>query len=332
MTKSPYVRRGADTELLTHRGASMDVQLVIGAGAIGTATAQLLADRGARVRLVTRSGGGPEHPAVERVAADASDADALSRLAEGVALIYSCAGPAYPRWVTDWPPLAAALLRAAQNSGALLVTTGSLYGYGAVDGPMTFFLTLRANTEKGQVRVRIWNEALEAHRAGRIRTAEVRSSDYLGAGAVTPMTLLVLSKVLAGKRASAPADLDAPHSWTYVGDVARTLLAVAADAGSWGRAWHVPTAPAVSIRAVAARAAELAGAAPARVSKMPTLALRLAGLFNPAAREMLEMQYQLQRPFVLDSSAATVAFGIQPTPTDEASKETIDGIRRPATH
>jgi hypothetical protein len=56
----------------------------------------------------------------------------LSRLAEGVAVIYSCAGPAYPRWVTDWPPLAAALLRAAETSGALLVTTGNLYGYGAV--------------------------------------------------------------------------------------------------------------------------------------------------------------------------------------------------------
>ena len=49
------------------------------------------------------------------------------------------------------------------------------------------------------MRVRIWNEALEAHRAGRIRTADVRSSDYLGAGAVTPMTLLVLPRVRAGQ-------------------------------------------------------------------------------------------------------------------------------------
>ncbi|MGH3480397.1 MAG: NAD-dependent epimerase/dehydratase family protein, partial [Nocardioidaceae bacterium] len=159
----------------------MDVQMVIGAGAIGSATAQLLADRGERVRLITRSGSGPEHPAIERVATNASDPDALSRLAEGVAVIYSCAGPAYPRWATDWPPLAAALLRAAETSGALLITTGNLYGYGAVDGPMTENLPLRPNTEKGRVRVQIWNEAVEAHRAGRIRTAEVRGSDYLGA-------------------------------------------------------------------------------------------------------------------------------------------------------
>jgi nucleoside-diphosphate-sugar epimerase len=305
----------------------MDVQLVIGAGAIGSATAQLLAERGERVRLVTRSGRGPEHPAIERVAADASDPNVLSRLAEGVAVIYSCAGPAYPRWATDWPPLAAALLRAAETSGALLITTGNLYGYGAVDGPMTENLPLRPNTEKGRVRVQIWREALEAHQADRIRTAEVRGSDYLGAGAVTPMTLLVLPKVLAGKRAAAPADLDAPHSWTYTGDVARTHLAVAADAGSWGRAWHVPTGPPKSFREVATRAAELAGAPAPRLSAMPYPMLWIGGLFNPMARAARETQYQFRKPFELDSSAATAAFGITPTSLDDALHETIADLR-----
>src|SRR6478752_2211327 len=149
MTNSPTLAQGRYRSI-DSRGASMGVQLVIGAGAIGTATARLLAARGERVRLVTRSGGGPEHPAIERIAVDATDADALSRLADGVAVIYSCAGPAYPRWVTDWPPLAAALLRAAETSGALLITTGNLYGYGAVDGPMGYFLQVPPTTEKGQ--------------------------------------------------------------------------------------------------------------------------------------------------------------------------------------
>ena len=47
-------------------------------------------------------------------------------------MIYSCAGPAYPRWVTDWPPLATALLTAAERSGAVLATASNLYGYGPV--------------------------------------------------------------------------------------------------------------------------------------------------------------------------------------------------------
>ncbi|SCL17326.1 Nucleoside-diphosphate-sugar epimerase [Micromonospora rhizosphaerae] len=308
----------------------MSLHVIIGAGPVGLATARLLAGKGERVRLLTRSGAGPEQDGIDRIVADANDSDALARHAEGAIALYCCAGPAYHRWSADWPPPGAALVRAAEASGAVLVTTGNLYGYGQVDGPMTEQLPLRPNSVKGEVRVKLWADALAAHEAGRIRTAEVRGSDYLGAGTVSSFNVMVLPKVLAGQRGSVPADLDAPHSWTYVGDVARTLVAVAADENAWGRPWHVPTAPPLSIRALATRAAELAKAPVAQVAKMPSFALRLAGFFNPAAREMLEVQYQLQRPFVLDSSAATAAFGIEPTSTDEALRETIEGLRAQA--
>lgn len=307
----------------------MSLHVVVGAGPVGLATAQLLAGRGEHVRLLTRGGRGPDQPGIDRIAADATDPVALARHAHGAVALYSCGGPAYHRWSTDWPPLGAALIRAAETSGAVLVTTGNLYAYGQVDAPMTERLPARPNTVKGQVRAALWADALAAHQAGRIRTAEVRGSDYLGAGAVSPFTVMVLPKVLAGRRASVPADLDAPHSWTHVADVARTLVAVAADANAWGRPWHVPTAPPQSIRALATRSAELAGAPPARVTTMSAYALRLAGLVNPAAREMTEMQYQLRRPFVLDSSAATAAFGIEPTATDDALRETIQASSAP---
>ncbi|MDX3230851.1 NAD-dependent epimerase/dehydratase family protein [Streptomyces sp. ME19-01-6] len=305
----------------------MSLHVIVGAGPVGSATARLLVARGERVRLLTRRGGGPELAGIDRIAADATDSDTLARHTEGAVALYSCAGPAYHRWSADWPPLGAALMRAAEATGAVLVTTGNLYGYGQVDVPMTEQLPLRPNSVKGEVRAKLWADALAAHEAGRIRTAEVRGSDYLGAGAGSPFSVMVLPKVLAGRSGSIPADLDAPHSWTYVGDVARTLVAVAADENAWGRPWHVPTAPPLSIRALATRAAELAEAPAARVATMPGFALRLAGLFNPAARELLEVQYQLRRPFILDSSAAMAAFGIDPTPTDEALRETIEGLR-----
>ncbi|TKK74519.1 NAD-dependent epimerase/dehydratase family protein [Kribbella jiaozuonensis] len=301
------------------RREGSDVHVVVGAGAVGSVVARLLVARGERVRVITRSGGGPD--GVERVAADAGQG--LTEYVEGATAIYSCAGPAYSKWTAQWPPLGRALIAAAEASGATLVTTGNLYGYGAVDRPMTEELPLLPNTVKGQVRARLWADALAAHEAGRIRTAEVRGSDYLGAGAVSPFSVTVLPKVIAGKRGMMPGDLDAPHSWTYVGDVARTLIAVAGDESAWGRAWHVPTPAPVSVRQLADRAAELAGAPKAKVAAMPPWILKLAGLVDPAAREMVEMQYQWQRPFALDSTAATVAFGIKPTATDDALREMI---------
>lgn len=301
----------------------MALHLIVGAGPVGSATARLLADRGERVRLVTRRGGGPAHPGVERIAADATDAGRLAELATGAAALYNCANPAYHRWTTDWPPLAGAMLAAAERSGAVLATVGNLYGYGPVDAPMTESTPLRPNSVKGQVRVRMWTDALAAHRAGRVRVTEVRGSDYLGAGAQSMLTMLVLPRVAAGKRALVPADLDAPHSWTYVGDVARTLVAVAGDERGWGRPWHVPSPPAVSIRELAARAAALAGAPAPRLARMPGPVFRLGGLFDPTAKEMREMAYQFDRPFLLDATATTATFGIDPTPLDDALAATL---------
>ncbi|MGW5749606.1 NAD-dependent epimerase/dehydratase family protein [Nocardia rhamnosiphila] len=307
----------------------MPLHVVVGAGPVGSSVARLLAGRGEQVRLITRSGSGPDQDGIQRIAADATDAPALAGHARDAVALYSCAGPAYHRWVREWPPLGAALIRAAELTGAVLVSTGNLYGYGPVDGPMTEQLPLRPTSVKGRVRAEVWTAAVAAHEAGRIRTAEVRGSDYLGAGTISPFSVMVLPKVMAGRTASIPADPDAPHSWTQVSDVAKLLVAVAAEEKAWGRPWHVPTAPPLSVRALAERTAELAGAPRARVRVMPGALLRLAGLVEPAAREMVEVQYQLRAPFVLDSTAATEAFGFEPAPIDTALREMITGVRTP---
>ncbi|MEH1167629.1 NAD-dependent epimerase/dehydratase family protein [Micromonospora sp. CPCC 205539] len=305
----------------------MALHVIVGTGPVGTATARLLADRGEQVRVISRRGAGPEHPAIERIAADASDADRLSTLTSGAQALYNCANPAYHRWPIDWPPLAGALLTAAERSGAVLATVGNLYGYGPVDGPMTEQTRPGATGTKGRVRNQMWADALAAHRAGRARVVEVRGSDYLGADG-TSLAMLVLPRVLAGQRVFLPVDWDAPHTWTYIPDVARTLVAAAGDARAWGRAWHVPSAPAAPMRELAIRAATLAGAPAPRLTRMPYPVLWLGGLASPFTRELRETAYQFDRPFLMDSTAATTALGIEPTSLDDALTETVEALRR----
>ncbi|MDW3845952.1 NAD-dependent epimerase/dehydratase family protein [Micromonospora sp. BRA006-A] len=307
----------------------MALHVIVGAGPVGTATARLLAERGERVRVVTRRGTGPEHQAIERVAADAADADRLAALTEGADALYNCANPEYHTWQTDWPPLAAALLTAAERSGAVLATVGNLYGYGPVDAPMTEATPLAATGVKGRVRNRMWADALAAHRAGRARITEVRGSDYIGLGG-NSLPMMVLPKVLAGQRVFLPVAWDAPHTWTYVGDVARTLVAAATDPRAWGRAWHVPSAPPMSMRALADRAAERAGAPAPRLTRMPYPVLWLGGLADPFARELRETAHQFAGPFVMDSTAASETFGIDGTPLDRVVDEMVTGLRAAA--
>ncbi|MFC4943900.1 NAD-dependent epimerase/dehydratase family protein [Pseudonocardia sp. GCM10023141] len=300
----------------------MTLHLIVGSGAIGSVVARKLLEQGDDVRVVTRSGTGPD--GAERVAADASDADRMAALAAGASAIHNCVNPPYHRWVTDWPPIANALLGAAERSGAVLVTLSNLYGYGPVDAPMTEDTPLAATGTKGRVRAAMWRAAKAAHDTGRIRAAEARASDFYGPAVISHLGDRFVPRVLAGRRPQlVQGDPAVPHSWTYVDDVATTLITLATDERAWGRPWHVPTDRAVSAAAVAARIAAIAGVPDPGVQVLPPIVVRMGGLFVPLLREMAEVRYQFTDPFVLDSSAAQATFGLAPTPLDDGLAATV---------
>ncbi|MER7110088.1 NAD-dependent epimerase/dehydratase family protein [Streptomyces sp. NPDC000229] len=310
----------------------MNLHVVIGYGPAGAATARLLAEQGHSVRVVTRSGRSPE-PGIDHVALDASDSERLTEAAQGAAVIHSCAAPPYHRWTTEWPPLASSICTAAEATGAVLVMLGNLYGYGPVDRPMTEDLPLAATGPKGRVRAATWEQARKLHEQGRIKAVEVRASDFFGPGVTDGGHLAgrVVPRLLRGKPVSTLGDPDVPHSWTYLPDVARALVEVAGEERAWGRAWHVPTEPASSTREMVDRLAAEAGTGPVAVRRLPSAALGLASVFSPLIRELKEIRYQFDRPFIVDSSAYEAAFAVRATPLDEQVGATVDWWRgRPA--
>ena len=303
----------------------MAKHVIVGAGAVGSAAALLLAERGEQVRLVTRHGSGPAHPGIELVAADATDAGRLTEITAGAAALYNCASPLYHRWFTDWPPLAAAFLTAAERTGAVLTTMSNLYGYGPVDGTITPQLPMAATHPKLRLRAEMWNDMLAAQHTGRIKAVEVRASDYIEANSI--LSTVIGKAVLAGQRAYAPGPLDVQHSWTSIHDCARTLVTVAADERAYGQVWFAPTNPPLTIRQLASRFAQVTGAPQARVTSIPYPVVWASGLFSPLIRELRTTRYQFTRPFVIDASATTEAFGLLPTPLDEALLDAAARLR-----
>lgn len=303
----------------------MALHLVVGAGPVGSTTARLLADRGNAVKLATRSGGGPSHPGIELVRLDASDVDALSEAAAGAAAVYNCVNPPYASWPTLWPTLAEAFLGAAEHTGAALVTMGNLYAYGPVPGGrMTEDLPPASNETKGRVRARMWEQTLAAQQAGRVRVAEVRASDFFGPEVKNShVGERFVPRILAGKGVRMVGDPSQPHSWTYMPDVAATLARVGTGGDGWGRPWHVPTLAAMPAIELARRVATTAGAPTPRVTGMPDVALRLAGLAVPMLRELRAMSYQFDRPFVLDSTVTEKALGLHATPLEAQLRATV---------
>jgi nucleoside-diphosphate-sugar epimerase len=296
----------------------MSLHVIVGAGPVGGGVAKLLAERGEHVRLISRRGSGPDHPLIERVAADATKAERLSELTAGAVALYNCANPAYHRWLTDWPPIAQALLTAAERSGAVLAVASNLYGYGPVDGPITDATPLAATHPKLRLRADMWRDALARHEAGRIRVTEVRSSDYIEANSI--LSFVLAKPIRRGQRAYVPGALDVPHSWTAISDAARALATVATDQRAWGKAWLTPSNPPLTVRALAIRFASAVGAPAPKLSTIPYPVLWATGLFVPLVRELRATRYQFVSPFTVDSSVTEQTFGLAPSDLDSALK------------
>jgi nucleoside-diphosphate-sugar epimerase len=309
----------------------MALHVIVGKGPVGTTTAEELVGRGHRVRVLSRSGG-TSTDSVEHRSVDAADAEALVRAAEGADALYNAVNPAYHRWPTDWPPVAAALLTAAERTGAVLVTMGNLYGYGRPTGPMTPETPPAATDAKGRVRNRMWADALAAHEAGRVRVTEARAADFVGPQVPAGQSHLVrqLPALRAGRRAWVVGDPDVRRSWAYLPDVAATLATLGTDERALGRAWHVPTTEPRTQRQALTDLATAMSLPPAKVSGMPWPVLRAAGLAVPMMREVVAIRHQWDQEYVSDGTATTATFGLTATPWAEVVRATVAAAPVPA--
>ena len=240
----------------------MSLHVIAGAGPAATATALRLAGQGQTVRLVSRAGTGPAAAGAEVITADATGTAQLAALAEGAAVLSSCASPPYHRWPQDWPPLATSLLSAAERTGAVLVIMSNLDGYGPAAHPMTEGDPLAAAGPKGKTRAAVWAQALAAHQAGRVRVTEARASDFFGPGGrqQSPAGERPVPRLLAGQPVSVPGDPDTPHRRAYLPGIAGALVTLGADERARGHAWHVPAGPPKTQREIFTELARLAGA------------------------------------------------------------------------
>ena len=305
------------------------LHVVFGTGQVGRALVGRLAGSGIAVRAVSRHRPPGLAGSADWRPADASDPEVGTDAAKGASVIYQCLSAPYTQWPELFPPLQRGVLAAAERTGALLVSLENLYGYGPTGGrPMTEDMPLAATTVKGRTRAAMTAELLAAAQAGRVRFAIGRASDFFGAGVTGGSTLgeRVFGNALAGRRADFIGRPDLPHTYSYVPDIAAGLATLGTDARAAGQVWHLPGPQTVSTRALLDLVAGEVGH-PVAIRSVPKLALRALGLVNPMMRELAEMAYEFDQPFVLDTSKYESAFGTAGTPLAEAIAATVAWYR-----
>ncbi|MGP0224158.1 MULTISPECIES: NAD-dependent epimerase/dehydratase family protein [unclassified Paenarthrobacter] len=297
--------------------------VVTGAGPVGWTIAEKLAAQGREVRVLTRSGSGPEHPRVERMRADASDSAQLRQAVRGAEAVFHCIhGSKYraKEWQAELPQAEQVVMDAAAVAGAVVVFPESLYSYSEPDRTMTEAGPREATGGKRGVRTQLL-KAREAHPAD---TVSVVAGDFFG-----PRVKMahggerVVTPILEGKPLQVIGSAGQLHSFTYVPDLADAMIAAAQNPGLWNRVLHAPTGPALTQRELAAAFAAAAGVKAPKVGAVPGWILRSAGLFSTAMRELAEMLYQFEKPFVMDSSESQRLLGLKPTPLPEAAEATM---------
>ncbi len=306
--------------------------VVFGTGAIGRAIAEELIRRGESVRMVNRSGKMDEAPAeVEVVASDLYDPAKVREVTRGAKVVYQSAQPNYFEWPEKFPPLQRSILDGLTGSGTKLVIVENLYMYGDTNGkPITEDMPYNAHTRKGKVRAALSDAAFAAHNDGTLCVTSGRGSDFFGPWGLPTAVMgeRTFYPLLNGKSAQLIGNIDVPHTHTYIPDFGKALVILGEQTKADGQVWHIPNdTPRITQREMVMMIAKEAGVEP-KMSAMGKLMMWTGGLFIPEAKETLEMMYEFDKPFIVDSSKFEKTFGMKATPIREAIRATVEWYKK----
>lgn len=302
-----------------------ELHVVIGAtGGIGNAVVRQLAKQGKRVRAVNRKGQGDFPAGVEARKGDITDAASAREVSKGASVIYNCANVFYAEWVETFPRIVQGSIEGAASANAKLIFADNLYMYGKTpNGVMMETTSYNPQGKKGALRVQLAETLLNAHKSGKVQVVIGRAGDFYGPYSNSATSALVFENVLAGKKAQWLGNPDAPHTLTYVDDFARGLVILGENERALGEVWHIPSGEPVTGRQFIQIVYEILGQ-PMQMNTLGRLMMTLAAPFMPIARESLEVLYQFEAPFIMDSSKFKRVLGDMPvTPLREGVQQTI---------
>jgi nucleoside-diphosphate-sugar epimerase len=310
--------------------------LIFGTGPAACWTAKSLVAQGRSVIAINRSGKRPAlmPSEVQILKVDVSSEADLSKLAQSstdVSVVYQMLNPPYSRWAELFPQLQRNTVSFAQKLGAKYIALENLY---MLDhrNTMTESSTSKPSSIKGQVRLKMHDELMAAHRSGNLNFTSLRASDFYGPGVLqSAFGERLFGPLVSGKAPGLMGDINLPHSTAYIGDVGVAVARLGLDSANEfaGRAWLAPHNTAQTqgqwLEQVVARLRKKTNL---KLTSKPKVVkpwmLKMAGLFDKDAKALIEMMYQFQDPFVVDSSLSNHQLGLRPTSESEAISETLD--------
>jgi nucleoside-diphosphate-sugar epimerase len=306
---------------------------ILGAGgSISDALVEELSVRNLPMRLVSRTARSTPG-AAQSLSADLTNLEQTIDAVAGSEIVYLLAGLRYDHelWAATWPHIMNNVIEASKRANARLLFFDNVYMYGRVHGAMTEETPFRPTSKKGETRAAIATTLIDAWKAGNLTALIARCADFYGPGAKNGIpNVMVFEPMSQGKTPMCLVSDALPHSYTYVPDAAKALVTLAQSRSAWNQTWHLPTAaPALTSREFITAAATAMNR-PAKYRALSRPMVKIGGFFNPMVREVYEMLYQNDAPYLFDSSKFTREFAFTSTSYADGIHATAASYRSPA--
>ena len=305
------------------------MQTILGSGgSIGTELAKELKQYTDAIKLVSRNPAKVNDTDILH-SADLSDAMQVDEAVQGSEICYVTLGFEYniKVWKEKWLPFMTSVVEACIKHRSKLVFFDNVYAIGGNHvNHITEDSPISPSSKKGEVRASIDKLILDQVEDGGLQAILARAPDFFGPEKKQNSLLLnlVYDNLAKGKAAQWFCTADVVHTMGYTPDLAKGTAILGNSGDAYNQVWNLP----VDMNALTGREwVELfAGEMKARnkIQVLPLWALRLLGLFVPILREMPEMMYQFDRPYVFDCSKFNSKFNYNPISNLEAVRQTID--------
>ncbi|WP_428376305.1 NAD-dependent epimerase/dehydratase family protein [Lichenicoccus sp.] len=297
--------------------------VIFGYGPVGRLVTAALVARGDRVIVAQRKRPAELPVGADFLACDILQPDAVRRAVAGAAQVLFAVGFAYDArvWRTAWPAAMTNVVEACAASGARIVFIDNLYQLGPQDRPRHEDMPLSSRGAKPPVLAevtRIWMRARD-----RVRVAALRCPDFYGPDVpLAHLGATSFGRLARGKPALMVVPPDMPHDFAYVPDIARaavTLLDAPDDA--FGQVWNMPCARTRTSREILALGAQAIGR-PLRLTRVPFRLLPLFGIFVRFMKEVADVGFTWNRPYIIDARKFERRFWSDVTPFEVGAPAT----------
>ena len=303
------------------------------AGAIGQSIARALAAQGRPYRVVGRAEASLRKafgadPLAEIVTWNPDSPPSVEAAAAGIDTLIYLVGVDYWNFELH-PQLMHKTLDGAVAAGVRnVILIGTVYPYGrARTTPVREDHPREPHTFKGRMRKQQEDVLLQAHAQGRINATVLRLPDFYGPGVEASLLHRAAVAAVRGGTADMIGPIDRPHEFVFVPDVGPVVARLADTPAAFGHVWHLGGAGVTTQRDLVDEMQRQSG----RQIKLRVAGktmLRVLGLFNRMLRELVEMNYLMTEPLIMDDAALRRLIGpIAKTPYADGIRQTLAAIR-----